>query len=120
LIMGQSVVNDDSDFGWAAAWASEMGDKATLDGLLTHADRHMAPTWRDGGFYFPRNDQPEDSAGHRTLVEPMTGNVLLGFAALNVPDGLHKLYAEPWDTARHGEPALVRVGTHRVERPVPK
>ena len=123
LIMGQSVVNDDSDFGWAAAWASEMGDKATLDGLLTHADRHMAPTWRDGGFYFPRNDHPEDSAGHRTLVEPMTGNVLLGFAALNVPDGLHKLYAEPWDRARHGEPALVRVGSQvdvlraRFDRP---
>ena len=41
--MGQAVVTDTCDTGWVAAWASEMGDRATLDGLLAHADRFMAP-----------------------------------------------------------------------------
>lgn len=108
-VMGQKIVNDDSDFGWAATWASEMGDAETLAGLLLHADRHMAPTWRDGGLYFPRNDSPEDEEGNRTLVEPMAGNVLLAYASLNVPDGLWRLYNEPWEPTHRTNPALVRV-----------
>jgi hypothetical protein len=108
-VMGQKVVNDDSDFGWAATWASEMGDADTLAGLLAHADRYMQPTWRDGGLYFPRNDTPEDDEGNRTLVEPMAGNVLLAYAALNVPDGLWRLYNEPWDATHRSRPALTRV-----------
>jgi hypothetical protein len=110
LIMGQKVVNDDSDFGWAATWASEMGDTATLDGLVRHADRHMAPTWRDGGLYYPRNDAPHDAAGHRTLMEPMCGNVLMGYASLNVPDGLWKLYNAPISAEERRQPALTEVG----------
>jgi hypothetical protein len=109
-VMGQKVVNDDSDFGWAATWASEMGDAETLAGLMRHADRYMAPRWRDGGFYFPRNDALEDGEGNRTLVEPMAGNVLLGYASLNVPDGLWKLYNDPWGATHHTEPALIRIG----------
>jgi hypothetical protein len=50
-VMGQDVVNDTCDFGWVSAWASEMGDQDTLDGLLAHADRFMNPAWRDGGLY---------------------------------------------------------------------
>ncbi|MDP9901085.1 linalool dehydratase/isomerase domain-containing protein [Variovorax ginsengisoli] len=110
LIMGQKVVNDDSDFGWAATWASEMGDQATLDGLMCHADRYMAPAWRDGGVYFPRNDTPHDADGNRTLMEPMCGNVLMGYASLNVPDGLWKLYNEPISPDERRQPALVEVG----------
>ena len=110
LIMGQRVVNDDSDFGWAATWASEMGDQATLDGLFRHAYRHMAPAWRDGGFYFPRNDDPHDADGHRTLMEPMCGNVLMGYASLNVPDGLWMLYNVPINAEERHQPALTEVG----------
>lgn len=110
LIMGQKVINDDSDFGWAATWASEMGDHATLAGLERHADRYMAPSWRDGGFYFPRNDVLHDAEGNRTLMEPMCGNVLMGYAALNVPDGLWKLYNEPIGAEERLQPALVEVG----------
>lgn len=44
LVMGQTIISDDCDFGWVAAWASEMGDAETLRGLLTHADRFMNPT----------------------------------------------------------------------------
>ncbi|MEA2625893.1 MAG: hypothetical protein QOD06_1938 [Candidatus Binatota bacterium] len=108
-VMGQRVVADSCDFGWVATWASEMGDSETLDGLLAHADRHMAPTWGDGGLYYPRNDAETDAQGNRTLVEPLTGNALLGYARLNVPDGLWRLYNEPWDRSHFTEPALAAV-----------
>jgi hypothetical protein len=36
----------------------------------------------------------------------MSGNVLLGYARLNIPDGLHGLYSSPWDKARFAEPCL--------------
>jgi Linalool dehydratase/isomerase len=108
-IMGQKLISDSCDFGWVAAWASEMGDAATLDGLLAHADRYMNPTWRDGGLYYPRNDTEYDERGNRTEVEPFTGNVLLGYARLNVPDGMWKLYNHPWSPAHFTEPALTVV-----------
>jgi hypothetical protein len=108
-VNGNPVVIDDPGYGWVAAWASEMGDPATLQGLLAHADRHMNPSWLDGGLYYPRNDRREDDHGRRTLLEPMTGNVLLGYARLNVEDGLWRLYNEPWDRAHHAQPALQRV-----------
>ena len=109
-VQGHVVLNDDSDFGWVAAWASEMGDEETLRGLLRHADRRMAPRWRDGGLYYPRNDQAEDADGYRTLVEPMTGNVLLAYARLNVRDGLRGVYEAPWGKGHFDEPAIVAVG----------
>lgn len=108
-VMGQDLVTDTCDTGWVAAWASEMGDRGTLDGLLAHADRHMGPTWRDAGLVYPRNDTPTDADGQRTEIEPMTGNVLLGYARLNVPDGLWGLYNRPWGAEHHREPALVEV-----------
>ena len=109
-IMGQRVVTDDCDFGWVTAWTSEMGDEASLAGLLAHADRYMNPSWTDGGLYYPRNDTVIDENGNRVLVEPMTGNVLLGYARLNVPDGLWGLYNEPWSPDRFLEPMLVAIG----------
>ncbi len=39
----------------------------------------------------------------------MTGNVLLGYARLNVPDGLWGLYQHPWPDEHHREPALAEV-----------
>ena len=105
----RTVISDSCDAGWVAAWAAEMGDRTTLDGILAHADRYMKPTWRDGGLYYPRNDTPTDAEGHRTEVEPLTGNVLLGYARLDVPDGLWGLYNRPWGPEHHTEPALVEV-----------
>jgi hypothetical protein len=110
-VMGQTVVSDDCDFGWVTAWASEMGDAETLQGLLTHADRHMAPSWARGGLYYPRNDTVEDADGNRTLMEPMSGNVLLGYARLNIPDGLWHFYNEPWEQGHFEAPALDSVAT---------
>jgi hypothetical protein len=109
-VMGQRIVSDDCDFGWAAAWMSELGDEPRLQGLLAHADRYMQPQWADNGLYYPRNDQVQDAFGNRTLVEPHTGNVLLAYARLNVPDGLWRLYNEPLDDRFHSWPALVEVG----------
>jgi hypothetical protein len=86
-----------------------MGDTETLNGLLEHADSFMAPTWRDGGLYYPRNDTIADAEGNRTEVEPLTGNVLLGYARLNIPDGLWKLYNEPWELGHWEEPGLGEV-----------
>lgn len=107
--MGEAIINDDCDFGWVTVWTAEMGDAERLGRLLAHADRHMAPSWREGGLYYPRNDQVTDDKGNRTLMEPHTGNVLLGYARLNVPDGLWSLYNEPLDKARFSEPALTEV-----------
>jgi phage tail sheath protein FI len=90
--MGQQVITDSTDFGWVATWASEMGDRATLESLLEYADTFMSPTWRAGGLYYPRNDELVDDAANRTEFEPMTGNVLLGYARLNVEDGLWKFF----------------------------
>lgn len=109
-VMGQRIVSDDCDFGWVAAWTSELGDTASLAGLLRHADRYMQPTWEKGGLHYSRNDVVEDAAGNRTLVEPHTGNVLLGYARLNVPDGLWGLYNRPLEKAFFSDPALVEVG----------
>lgn len=109
LVMGQTIVSDSCDFGWMAAWASEMGDQTTLGGLLKHADTYMSPCWRDGGLYYPRNDVATDAEGNASMIEPMSGNVLLGYARLNVPDGLWAFYNAPWSSDRFGEPALITV-----------
>ena len=83
-------------FGYVVQWVSEVGNKATLEGLLTHADKFMNPTWRDGGLFYPRNDQETDKDGHPTAVEPFTGNSAIGYARLNIFDGQRKMWLEPW------------------------
>ena len=95
--------------GWMAGWASEMGDRATLNGLLAYADGHLGPAWQDGGLYYPRHDEPYDSAGDPTLVDPMTGNVNFAYARLNIANGLWRLYNEPLSADHHSLPALVEV-----------
>ena len=94
------------DFGWACAWASEMGDTATLEGLLSHADRYMSPTWENGGLFYPRNDGGLDDDGNRIRMDRFSGNALIAYSRLNVADGLWKIYNEPWDQSHHREPKL--------------
>lgn len=107
---GETMTGEaDVSFGWLAAWASEMGDAETLTGLLAHADRFMQPTWRDGGLYYPRNDEATDADGNLTEMGPTTGNALLSYARLNVPDGLWKLFNEPWSADRFAQPAITTV-----------
>jgi Linalool dehydratase/isomerase len=99
---------DPRHFGRVAAWASEIGDEDTIGGLLDHADRFMNPSWQDGGLYCPRNDALTDESGNRTEIEPMSGNVLLGYARLNVQDGLWTLEDAGVSVRQHG-PVELRV-----------
>lgn len=121
-VMGQTLTYDWANHGWTTVWAAEMGDSVTLAGLLEHADRYMNPTWRDGGLYYPRNDADTDAVGNFTLLSPVEGNALLGYARLNVPDGLWSFYNEPWDSAHYEEPMLrvvapdIEVSTARFDR----
>ena len=55
--------------------------------------------------------------GNPTMMEPLTGNALLGYARLNVPDGLWKLYNVPWTESHFAEPALSEVASGCVREP---
>jgi hypothetical protein len=96
-------------FGWMAIWASEVGDTETAEGLLAHADKYMKPIWDDGAYYYRRIDEMYDEEGNLTANHPYQGSVLLAYARLNVPDGLHLLYKNPWGKKHFEEPALTEV-----------
>ncbi|KAF9895002.1 hypothetical protein FE257_004626 [Aspergillus nanangensis] len=83
-------------FGYVAQWVSELGNKATLDGLLTHADRYLNPTWQNGGLYYSPSKEKSDTKGNWLMVEPYTGNAAIGYARLNVLDGQRKMWQRPW------------------------
>ncbi len=97
------------DLGTIAMFLSEMGDAATLEALLAHADRHMQPTWERGGLFYPRNDSNYDGAGNLTWMDPLTGNALLAYARLNVKNGMAALYNEPWTKEHFARPAVQQV-----------
>ena len=94
------------EFGYAAIWASELGDQPLLEGLLAHADLYMNPTWAEGGLYYPRYDPSWDAEGHMRYMDPLTGNALIAYARLNVANGLRTLYEKPWDTRHFEQPAV--------------
>lgn len=108
-LRGSMETIDTADFGWAAAAASELGDESTLSGLLSHADRYLNPEWRNGGLYYPRNDQRYDEDGILRLVEPITTNALLPYARLNVTNGLREFYTQPWGREHFEEPMITEV-----------
>ncbi len=95
------------DFGWAAVCASEVGDAETLARLLAYADRFLNAARQDGAYFYRRRDGWLDQDGKLAAMDPHTGNALLAYARLNVPDGLRKLYNDPWNAAHFAEPALV-------------
>ncbi|KAL2815402.1 hypothetical protein BDW59DRAFT_177665 [Aspergillus cavernicola] len=87
-------------FGYVVQWASEVGDKETLTGLMNHADRYMNPTWLDGGLYYSASDDKTDEEGNWRTVDPFTGNAAIGYSRLNVLDGQRKMWLNPW-TSEH-------------------
>jgi len=97
------------DHGWAAVCASEVGDADTLGKLLGYADLQLTPTWDDGALFYRRRDGWFDDQGRLAAMDPHTGNALLAYARLNVPDGLRQLYDDPWDDRHFAEPALVEM-----------
>ncbi|WP_271592969.1 linalool dehydratase/isomerase domain-containing protein [Bradyrhizobium sp. CCBAU 65884] len=96
------------DFGYVAMLLSEMGD-ADLNGMFAHADRYMSPTWSEAGLYYPRSDQAYDGEGNLVRMDRLTGNAMLAYARLNVPDGLWALYNKPWEADHFASPALQKV-----------
>lgn len=123
---GSSQVSQ--DFGFLAAYAAEMGDRATAQKLLEYADEHFAPRWEDGGYFYPRRTVVgEEFAGPPTPVPteklgqhqvgPLTGNALLGFARLNPGRGIWNLYNKttPTSFAHSSDPEVVGVRYPEVQ-----
>ncbi|KAM0258601.1 hypothetical protein ACHAQJ_003772 [Trichoderma viride] len=82
-------------FGYVVQWLSELGKKEELDGLLKYADKHLQPTWENGGLFYPRNDTRTNEAGEWTHMDPFSGNASIGYARLNVPDGQKMMWDNP-------------------------
>lgn len=96
------------DFGWAAVCASELGDEDTLTRLFAYADTFLHPVQDAGGaYYYKRHDEWLDAEGRLAAMDPHTGNALLAYARLNVPDGLRKLYEGPLEDTHFTQPALI-------------
>lgn len=100
---------DQSEFGYTAACMAEVGDTENLSRMLAYADKYLNPTWKDGGLYYPRNDTSYDAAGNMVYMDRLTGNAMLAYARLNVPDGLWKMYNEPWGAEHFEQPNVTRV-----------
>jgi hypothetical protein len=98
-----------SDFGHFALYAAELGDKKTVDAMLAYAEKHLNPTWEDGAYFFPRNDNLRNEPGLPVLLTPLAGNALLALARINIPNGLYTTFNEPFDEAHFNEPYIDRV-----------
>ena len=96
------------DLGWAAVCASEVGDTDTLRRLLAYADGFLNPAWDDGAYFYRRRDGWFDRNGRLNAMDPHTGNALLGYARLNVPDGLQAVRSAVGSAAL-AEPALAEM-----------
>jgi hypothetical protein len=93
-----------SDYGAMLIYASELGDLDTLRGLLAYADKRLNPTWENACLYYPRQDRAVSEDGLPIFMNRFTGNSLIAYARLNVPDGMWKLYHEPFDPMHFAEP----------------
>lgn len=91
------------DFGYVAQWVSEVADKPVLEGLLRHADQFLNPTWERGGLFYPRMDKRQNDQGDWTAVDPYTGNAAIGYARLNVRNGLKEMWESPWSRNHFSE-----------------
>jgi hypothetical protein len=92
-------------FGTLALAAAELGDRSTLEPMLAYADTYMRPTLKNGGLYYPRNDDL-GSDGYTTAL---VGNALLAAARLCPTDGFWQLYNRPWSQADISRPVLCNV-----------
>ena len=91
-------------WGWVTEAMSEQGDPR-LQEVFAYIDKHMSPTWKDGGYYYPVNyDTWVD--GKFVGVAPTSGNADFAYARLNVPGGLHSLYNSQWGDEHFSEPTL--------------
>ncbi|KAL4767707.1 hypothetical protein BDW60DRAFT_220307 [Aspergillus nidulans var. acristatus] len=110
--LNRRLIGSGGLFGWIAAWAAEMGDENTKNGLLAYADKYLNPMTIKGGLMYPRNDSVYDKQGKFVMVTPILSNAILPLTRLNVKHGLKRLYENPWaanNREHYGEPALVEV-----------
>jgi len=92
-------------FGTLALAAAEVGDTETRDGLLAFADKYMSPTLKNGGLFYPRND---DMAGPG-YTTALVGNALVAATRLCPRDGFRAMYDRPWGAADLSAPELCEV-----------
>jgi len=97
-------------WGLFLAYAAEVGDKEAVDKMLAYAQRNFNPVWKDGEYYYPRNDDYSvDAKGNSQGVDPWTGNVLIPMARLNQGGGFYRLYNEPWGEEQYRQPYISNV-----------
>jgi len=82
-----------------------------VSAMMDYADVHFAPTWKDGGYYYPLTPNYQshfnrDENGYIANISPVTGNVLVGFARVNPKDGIWALYNRPWDESHFAQPFI--------------
>ncbi|KAH8678507.1 hypothetical protein BX600DRAFT_376861 [Xylariales sp. PMI_506] len=82
--------------GYAILATSELGKEADVQGLLRYVDKHLNPTWENGGLFYPRNDTSMDEELRWTHVSPFCGNAAIAYGRLNVPDGQKAMWEKPW------------------------
>ena len=92
-------------FGTLALAAAELRDEETLAGMLRYADTYMNPTWKNGGFYYPRNDD----LGSDAYTTARVGNALVAGARLCPPDGFWEMYNHAWTDEELSTPQLCDV-----------
>ncbi|MCZ8153596.1 MAG: hypothetical protein O9292_14550 [Rhodobacteraceae bacterium] len=92
-------------FGTLALAAAEVGDTETLNGLLAYADKYLSPKEKNGGVFYPRND---DMAG-TGYCTALVGNALIAGARLCPRDGFRAMYDAPWGAAELSAPELCDV-----------
>ena len=92
-------------FGTLSLAAAELGNKKTLDGLINYADQNMHPTWKNGGYFYPRND----NLGGNDYTTNLVGNALLAGARLCPKNGFWNLYNKPWTESELSLPEVCDV-----------
>jgi hypothetical protein len=92
-----------------AMMASEVGDTETVEKILNHADTYYGPVWREGRYYYPRNDGPADESDPIKSVTAMAGNAMLPFARLNPKNGMFRLHNQMWSESYFELPYVAAV-----------
>ena len=106
---------DSVAWGFFLAYAAEVGDKDAVNKMLSYAQRNFNPTWENGEYYYPRNDDyAADAKGNSHGVDPWTGNVFIAMARLNKGNGFYNLYNQPWGKEQYLQPYISNVDNLRV------
>lgn len=65
--------------------------------------------WREGRYYYPRNDGPVSDEDDHLSVTATAGNAMLPFARLNPGGGLFRLHNETWPESYFEQPYIAAV-----------